>query len=79
MKRWFRDRKAHIDEAKVAQKAQDRRDVRDYADAWDEDSYVALERDLNPDITPDELERKIALFRELCRIRALSAAQRPPS
>ncbi len=76
--RWWSDRKQHQDEAQIAEKAQNRRDVSFYAEIGDEEGYLALMQSLNPLITPDELQQKRELFRELCRIHAARAAQRRP-
>jgi hypothetical protein len=60
----------HIDEDAKLAVAQSKKNVLDFADNGDEDAFVQQIKAADPRISPRELLEKIALFRELKRIRS---------
>jgi hypothetical protein len=62
--------RSHIDEDAKRATAQSKENVIDFADRGDEDAFVQQIKAAHPKITPRELLEKIALFRELKRIRS---------
>jgi hypothetical protein len=64
MKKWFSNRRAHIDEEKVAAKKQAAKDLAALMDSGDEQAYADFVKRLKPDITDDELQLLIEKFHE---------------
>jgi hypothetical protein len=62
--------RSHIDEDAKLALAQSKKNVLDFADTGDEDAFVQQIKSAHPGINPRELLEKIALFRELKRIRS---------
>lgn len=62
-RKWFGDR-AHIDEAKVEEKAKAKKELRQMIETGDEEGYIARIKMLRPDLSPGDLVRLIELFRE---------------
>jgi hypothetical protein len=62
--------RSHIDEDAKLALAQSKKNVLDFADTGDEDAFVQQIKAAHPGINPRELLEKIALFRELKRIRS---------
>jgi hypothetical protein len=62
--------RSHIDEDAKLAIAQSKENVVDFADRGDEDAFVKQIKAAHPEISPRELLEKIALFRELKRIRS---------
>ena len=60
----------HIDEDAKLAVAQSKKNVLDFADSGDEEAFVKQIKAAYPKISPRELLEKIALFRELKRIRS---------
>ena len=60
----------HIDEDAKQATARAREQAAEYADVGDEDAFVKLVKEAFPGISGKELLEKIALFRELKRIRS---------
>ena len=61
-RRWFGDR-AHIDEEKVEARAKAIADMRELVESGDEKGYVEYVKRLKPDITAEELQQFIEMFR----------------
>jgi hypothetical protein len=62
----------HIDVDAEAEKRRDQERVLELVDLGDEDSFVALQKLREPDISATELVKRIELFRELKRLRSRS-------
>jgi hypothetical protein len=62
--------RGHIDEDAKLAAAQSKENVVDFADNGDEDAFVKQIKAVFPRISPPELLEKIALFRELKRLRS---------
>lgn len=68
MRKFWSGEKKHLDQQKIeaAQKAKQK--MRLLLEAGDEDGYVALTKELKPNITPEELRAAIERFREFRRL-----------
>jgi hypothetical protein len=62
--------RSHIDEEAKLAIEQSKKNVLDFADSGDEEAFVKQIKAAYPKISPRELLEKIALFRELKRIRS---------
>ena len=61
--RWQRGKK-HLDQDKLKLKEEAKRDLRTLMLCGDEKAYVALLKELKPNLTPEELKSFVLRFRE---------------
>jgi hypothetical protein len=73
MRKYWHGEKKHIDQSIAATKRVALERLHHFMVIGDEEGYVALTKELNPEITPAELVHAIELFREFRRISASGA------
>jgi hypothetical protein len=77
MKRGWSDRRAYLDEEKIAARAKARADMQRLIESGDEQGYVGYIQRLKPDIALGEIEALIERFREERRKHPSEAWNRP--
>jgi hypothetical protein len=60
---WFGEKK-HIDQDKVKEQQEAKKDLHFLLECGDEEGFIALIKELKPMITPEELKRLVLQFRE---------------
>ena len=68
MRKFWAGEKQHLDQRKVEVKREAKERMRLLLETGDEEGYIALTKELNPEITREELRAAIERFREFRRL-----------